>query len=87
MRKYTLQPRTMNLLRVRAKGTACYVCAEGLDTAPARPREFLNVEAAEKAFAAVAPEGWEPVVEPVPLKLGTYGTGVLTSNDGNDSPL
>lgn len=80
-RKYYLRRYPpLQMLRVRADGTRCYLTKETgkLDTM-GTPKEFLSVADAERAFYAVAPPGWKHVIEEVPMRLGVYGTGRLSS--------
>lgn len=83
MRRYNLRKLQFMRVRVRAFGTGSYVTKDGMaGLCFADPRVFLSVHDAEEAFGKVAPKGWKPVVEPVPLELGIYGTGRLVSEDG-----
>lgn len=87
-RRYVLSPwRRIGRLIVRAKGTRCYLVKEDtILSVWGTPRTFLSVDEAEKAFAAVAPAGWECVVEPAPIRYGAFGTGRIASDRGNDHP-
>src|SRR4051812_17311371 len=84
-RRYVLEPhRRVSRVIVRAKGTQCYLVKEDtILSVWGTPRTFLSVAEAQAAFAAVAPEGWESIVEPAPIRYGAFGTGRIASDREN----